>query len=120
MILFYYFVSIIFYVLLISFLLNCFWCFFVLRKFLKFDLFVNGASLLGFGFCFVSMSGDLEFPWSARRIAFVYAVVSGFYILFSDRIILFLVDDPGFLSSVQTFKGVLFVLFSALLIYFLV
>lgn len=64
-----------------------------MRKFLKFDFFVCGASLLGIGFCFVSMSGDLEFPWSARRIAFVYAFVSGFYILFSDRIIVVVEND---------------------------
>jgi PAS domain S-box-containing protein len=54
----------------------------------------------------------------ALRVAAIYAVVSVVWILFSDR----LVDrlPPSFMSEIQTFKGVGFVLISAVLIFFLI
>jgi PAS domain S-box-containing protein/putative nucleotidyltransferase with HDIG domain len=53
------------------------------------------------------------------RIALIYALFGGIWILFSDRLLAFLVEDPRLLTLIQTFKGWLFVLTSAVIIYLL-
>lgn len=57
---------------------------------------------------------------SPLGIALVYGVLSGAYILLSDRLVARLFQDPGLTADVQTAKGWLFVVGSAGLIYWLV
>ncbi len=62
----------------------------------------------------------LDINWTPWKITLLYLVVSSLYIVFSDRLILFITQDPSFLAGIQTIKGLIFVLFSAVLIYILV
>lgn len=57
---------------------------------------------------------------TALRIAAVYAVFGILYILFSDLILAALIDNPATITRVQTAKGWLFILSTAILIYWLV
>jgi PAS domain S-box-containing protein/putative nucleotidyltransferase with HDIG domain len=51
------------------------------------------------------------------HIALTYAIFGGLWILFTDSLLAWLVDDPIMLTLLQTYKGWAFVLISALLIY---
>ena len=53
------------------------------------------------------------------RVALLYALFSGAWILFSDRLLAALVTDLDALTRLQTYKGWAFVAISALLIFFL-
>ncbi|MBE0577551.1 MAG: PAS domain-containing sensor histidine kinase [Desulfuromonadales bacterium] len=53
---------------------------------------------------------------ASLRAAVIYAFAGGAWILFSDRILLWFIDDPALLSLVQTIKGWFFVGASALLL----
>jgi len=53
------------------------------------------------------------------RVALLYALFGGLWILFSDRLLMALVSDPELLTRIQTYKGWGFVAGSALLIYLL-
>lgn len=53
------------------------------------------------------------------RIAVIYLVFSLFWIYIGDHLLLALIADPVLLTTWQTVKGVLFVIFSAALIYLL-
>jgi len=57
---------------------------------------------------------------SPLRIACIYFVVSVCYIYFSDRVVRAMADDANLLTLVQTYKGIIFVAVSAVLIYSLV
>ncbi|MBU1248310.1 MAG: PAS domain-containing protein [Proteobacteria bacterium] len=57
---------------------------------------------------------------SAIRIALIYAVVGGLWILFSDRALEILVSNPDTQASLQTVKGWFFVLVTAILLFGLV
>lgn len=57
--------------------------------------------------------------WTALRIAMIYALFSVLWILLSDQIVLFLVQDPAALTVVQMVKGWTFVLITAGLVYWL-
>lgn len=54
------------------------------------------------------------------KIALYYCLAAGSWILLSDKILLFMVQDVGQLSHLQTVKGWVFVLVSTLLLYWLV
>jgi len=54
----------------------------------------------------------------ACRTALLYAAYAGTWILFSDRLLAWLVADPALLTSLQTYKGWAFVAVTALLLYF--
>lgn len=54
------------------------------------------------------------------KVAAIYIFVGGGWILFSDRLLLWLVQDPQLITRVQTLKGWFFVLASSLLIAWLV
>lgn len=54
------------------------------------------------------------------KIALVYCCIAGSWILLSDWILLFVARDVGQLSYLQTVKGWVFVLVSAMLLYWLV
>jgi PAS domain S-box-containing protein len=56
----------------------------------------------------------------APRVALSYLLFGGLWIGFSDHILLHMVSDPQRLTQFQTYKGLGFVVFSALLIYLLV
>lgn len=59
-------------------------------------------------------------PWSmAGRIALIYFIFSLLWIYVGDQILLSLIQTPAQLTRWQTIKGILFVLFSAILIYVL-
>lgn len=53
------------------------------------------------------------------RIAVLYALFGGLWILLSDRLLELLITDVAQLSAVQTYKGWIFVVLSAVYIYFL-
>lgn len=54
------------------------------------------------------------------RIALTYAVVALLWILFSDQLIILFVQDPVVLTRLQTIKGFLFVIATALALYVVV
>lgn len=51
------------------------------------------------------------------RISLIYAFFSALWIIFSDRILLFLIDDVNLMTMIQTLKGWLFILITTLLIF---
>jgi len=51
------------------------------------------------------------------RVALLYALFGGLWILLSDRLLAALITDVSLLTTLQTYKGWAFVLISALLIY---
>jgi len=53
------------------------------------------------------------------RVALLYAVFGGLWILLSDRLLAALITDISLLTTMQTYKGWAYVVISALLIYFL-
>lgn len=57
---------------------------------------------------------------SPFKIAAIYAVAGGLWILFSDRILASLIEDPHILTRLQTYKGWGFVALTALLVYWLI
>jgi PAS domain S-box-containing protein len=57
---------------------------------------------------------------TALKIAFVYALMGGMWILFSDRLVSTLVKDPAMLTRLQTFKGWLYIAVTTLVLYWLV
>lgn len=54
------------------------------------------------------------------KVALTYAFFGIMWILFSDSVLYFLVQDQKTLHLIQTFKGSLYVLITTLLIYFLI
>lgn len=54
---------------------------------------------------------------SALRITLPYLLAGAAWIILSDRLLAWIVNDPQDLTALQTFKGWLFVLLSAVLIY---
>ncbi len=59
-------------------------------------------------------------PTAALRLVFIYILVAVVWITLSDRVIDSLIDDPATLMRISTFKGWLFVLVTAALLYGLV
>jgi hypothetical protein len=53
------------------------------------------------------------------RVALLYALFAGLWILISDRLLEAFVSHPSLLTRAQTYKGEIFVLASALLLYIL-
>lgn len=54
------------------------------------------------------------------RIAFLYSAFAGLWIVFSDYLIDFLAQDKNTLSQLQTFKGLIFVVVTTMLVWLLV
>ena len=54
------------------------------------------------------------------RIAALYALLGGFWILFSDRVLALFVADPLALTRLQTYKGWFYVAATAVLLYLLI
>ncbi|TVO67579.1 PAS domain S-box protein [Denitromonas ohlonensis] len=54
------------------------------------------------------------------RIALIYALVAGLWIVFSDRIVEHLLSDPAHLAMANTLKGLAFVVVTTVLLYALV
>jgi len=54
------------------------------------------------------------------RIALMYAVFAGLWIIFSDQLIALVAADKNTLSQLQTFKGLIFVVVTTLLVWLLV
>ncbi|QEY60655.1 EAL domain-containing protein [Metapseudomonas lalkuanensis] len=55
--------------------------------------------------------------FSALKLALPYSVLASLWVLFSDRILLALVNEPERLAELQTAKGLLFVLVTSLLLF---
>ena len=53
-------------------------------------------------------------------IVLLYAVLSGIWILFSDKAVQWLFDDPAAMTIASTLKGWLFVAVTTALLYFLI
>ena len=67
------------------------------------------------------MTNDLDTPrWPAVIIAGSYLLVGALWILFSDQVLLHLVQDRERLSQIQTYKGWLYVVVTAGLVFLLV
>lgn len=60
-----------------------------------------------------------KFRKKAFCIAAIYAAAGLLWIVLSDRIVISFTDDPDLISRYQTVKGFLFVLVTAVLVYFL-
>ncbi len=56
----------------------------------------------------------------ALKLAFIYAVFSGLYILLSDQLLYFLFSDPATITFISTIKGWIFVCLTSVMLYFLV
>ncbi|ACZ12469.1 putative bifunctional diguanylate cyclase/phosphodiesterase [Sulfurospirillum deleyianum] len=54
------------------------------------------------------------------RIVLVYAFFSILWILFSDSVVGFFIHDNSLISSLQTIKGLFFILITSLMLYFLI
>ncbi|MDT8310589.1 MAG: EAL domain-containing protein [Methylophaga sp.] len=54
------------------------------------------------------------------RVAVLYAVFAGLWIVFSDQLIALLTQDKNTLSQLQTFKGLIFVVVTTILVWLLV
>ncbi|HCY84208.1 MAG TPA: hypothetical protein DHV36_03640 [Desulfobacteraceae bacterium] len=65
---------------------------------------------------FLSASSDRK---PALKIALIYLVFSGAWILFSDRILVMLVSDPLWVNRLQTLKGWAFVIATSVLMFLL-
>ncbi|MDT8367772.1 MAG: ATP-binding protein [Longimicrobiales bacterium] len=59
-------------------------------------------------------------PAGALRAALIYAIVGGAWIVFSDRAVEAFVTDPALRAAIQTWKGLFFVVASALIVGLLV
>ncbi len=59
----------------------------------------------------------VKLPLPALRLALFYILAAGLWILFSDRILAWLVTDPLELTRWQSYKGLLFVLAMAVLLF---
>jgi two-component system, cell cycle sensor histidine kinase and response regulator CckA len=58
--------------------------------------------------------------WTPLRIVALYMLIGVLWILFSDRVLIALVSDPHVMNHIQTYKGWLYVLVTALLLYTLI
>jgi two-component system, cell cycle sensor histidine kinase and response regulator CckA len=58
--------------------------------------------------------------WTPLRIVALYILLGVLWILFSDRILIALVSDARLVNQIQTYKGWLYVLVTALLLYALI
>jgi PAS domain S-box-containing protein len=63
--------------------------------------------------------GKSNTEWISIKIAVIYTIFSGLWILLSDQILYFLVRDPEVMTKIQIIKGWIFILTSALIIFFL-
>ena len=59
----------------------------------------------------------MKLPLPALRLALFYILAAGLWILFSDRLLVWLVTDPLELTRWQSYKGLLFVLAMAVLLF---
>ena len=57
--------------------------------------------------------------WVSVKIALIYAIFSALWILISDQILYFLIQDPEIMTKIQMIKGWIFILTSAMVIFFL-
>lgn len=63
---------------------------------------------------------EQKVPVGAFRIAAVYAVFASLWIVTSDRVVEWLLNDPRQIATVHTGKGMFFVALTSLLLYGLV
>jgi PAS domain S-box-containing protein len=56
---------------------------------------------------------------AALKVAFIYALFSALWIIFSDQILLLFVEEAQSLTRLQTLKGWAFIIITALIVYFL-
>jgi PAS domain S-box-containing protein len=68
----------------------------------------------------VTVSDQKDIPLSAFRITLIYLFVAGLWIAFTDSILASLVDDPEYLSALQTYKGWFYVAITGLGLYWLI
>ncbi|MCB9134866.1 MAG: PAS domain S-box protein [Anaerolineales bacterium] len=65
-------------------------------------------------------SSTFEQKWGAVRIAGIYLVIGGLWILFSDQLAATITQDPTFLTKISLYKGWGYILVTALLLYSLI
>ena len=54
------------------------------------------------------------------KTTLIYALFGFAWIIFSDRFLAMLTDDPHLLTRLQSYKGIAYVLFTSLLLFFLI
>ncbi len=62
--------------------------------------------------------GNISPEFDAWKIAFAYLIIAGLWIMVSDRLIIFLLNDTDSISFVQTYKGFLFVSLTSYLLFY--
>ena len=66
-------------------------------------------------------TNERPFPhFTPLRIAAIYAVIGGLWILFSDSVLAMLVADPEMITRLSIYKGWLYVLATALLLHWMI
>ncbi|MBZ9636960.1 EAL domain-containing protein [Clostridium sp. FP1] len=63
---------------------------------------------------------DVALKKMPLKVTIVYALIGGFWILFSDRILNILIENKSLMVRMQTIKGWSYVLISSFIIYFLI
>ena len=87
-----------------------------LNKIAKKELMIN-AEALNIDGLFQDEVGLKKMP---IKVTITYALISGLWILFSDRILNQLIESKSLIVRIQTIKGWAFVLISSFIIYFLI
>ncbi len=57
---------------------------------------------------------------AALRIVAVYGIIGGLWILFSDTVLGWIIHDPSLMTRIAIYKGLLFILVTAVLLYHLI
>lgn len=68
----------------------------------------------------IKRSSERIMPYEAYKISIVYAIFGSIWIFLSDSILDFMLPDIDKYKSVQTLKGVFYIIITTLLIYFLI
>ena len=63
---------------------------------------------------------DIGLDKMPLKVTMVYALLGGFWILFSDRILYMFIESKDLMARIQTLKGWAYVLISSFIIYFLI
>lgn len=58
--------------------------------------------------------------YESMKLVFIYVIIGSLWILFSDRLLMFMTGDIDLYGRMQTYKGWFYVFFSGLIFYFIV
>jgi signal transduction histidine kinase len=75
---------------------------------------ISLAQYQGIGFILQIMIKNIKFEY---KITFLYVLFGGLWIIFSDKLLEFMIHDSRLVFELQTFKGWVFVIVTSLLLY---